>query len=63
MFGLRSEEFRYEAITESIVLPPVTSDELARFVDEGLTTRRPAWVRGVREWARGRARRPDPGGG
>ena len=63
MFGLRSEELRYEAITESIVLPPLTEAELARFVEEGLKTRRPDWVHRVREWARDRARRPEPGGG
>jgi hypothetical protein len=34
---------------------------LARFVEEGLTTERPAWVRRVRQWARDRARRPEPG--
>jgi hypothetical protein len=39
----------------------LTSDVLARFVEEGLTTERPAWVRRVRQWARDRARRPDPG--
>ena len=44
MFGLRREELRYETIAESIVLPPLTSAVLARFVEEGLKTRRPAWV-------------------
>ncbi len=33
MFGLRREELRYETIAESIVLPPLTSDVLARFVE------------------------------
>jgi Uma2 family endonuclease len=63
MFGLRREELRYEAIAESIVLPPLTSDVLAGFVEEGLKTRRPAWVRRVREWARSREIRPRPDGG
>lgn len=62
MFGLRGEELHYEAITESIVLPPLTSDLLARFVEDGLQTRRPVWVRGVREWARSQAARPEPDG-
>jgi Uma2 family endonuclease len=61
MFGLRGEELRYEALIESTVLPPLTSDMLARFVEEGLTTGRPAWVRRVRQWARDRARRPESG--
>jgi Uma2 family endonuclease len=61
MFGLRGEELHYQAVTESTVLPPLTSDVLARFVEEGLTTERPAWVRGVRRWARGRARWPETG--
>ncbi len=61
MFGLRGDELRYEMLAESTVLPPLTGDVLARFVEEGLTTERPAWVRGVRQWARGRARRPEPG--
>ena len=58
MFGLRSEELRYEAVAESIVLPPLTSHVLAHFVEEGLQTRRPAWVRRVREWARSQAAQP-----
>jgi hypothetical protein len=59
MFGLLGEEPRYEVLAESTVLPPLRSDVLARFVEEGLTTERPAWVRGVRQWARDRARRPE----
>ncbi len=57
MLELRGEG--YEAITESGVLPPLTSDVLTRLVEEGLTSRRPDWVRKVREWA-GRARRTRP---
>jgi len=52
MFGLRDEELRYEALAESTVLPPLTIDVLARFVEEGLTMERPALVRRVRQWAR-----------
>jgi hypothetical protein len=62
MFGLHGEEPRYEAISESIVLPPLTSDMLVRFVEEGLQTRRPVWIRRVREWARSQAVRPEPDG-
>lgn len=62
ILGLRSEESRYEAITESIVLPPLTSDVLARFVEEDLTMRRPTWVRAVREWAQDQEI-PQPGDG
>jgi len=61
MFGLLGEELRYEALAESTVLPLLTTDVLARFVEEGLTTGRPAWVRGVRQWVRGQTRRPEPG--
>jgi Uma2 family endonuclease len=61
MFGLRSEELRYEVLAESIVLPPLTTDVLARFVEEGLTTGRPAWVRQVRQWVRDRPGRPESG--
>lgn len=45
----------YGAIAESRVLPFLMGDALVRFVEEGLTTRRPTWVRGVREWARRRS--------
>jgi Uma2 family endonuclease len=61
ILGLHGQD--YEAITESTVLPPLTSDVLARFVEEGLKTRRPSWVRRVREWARSQATRPEPDGG
>jgi Uma2 family endonuclease len=61
MFGLRGDELRYETLAESTVLPPLTTDVLARFVEEGLTTERPAWVRSVRQWARRRARQSEIG--
>ncbi len=41
----------YEASERSHVLPLLTRDALARLVEEGLTKKRPDWVRGVREWA------------
>lgn len=59
IFELRGQG--YEVVSESTVLPPLTSDELARFVEEGLTTRRPVWVRAVRQWARSRASQPADG--
>jgi hypothetical protein len=37
----------------SRVLPPLTADVLARFVEGGLTSSRPAWMRSVRSWVRG----------
>lgn len=47
------EEPRYEPITGSLALAPLTRDALARFVEEGLTTEDPpGWMRGLREWAR-----------
>jgi Uma2 family endonuclease len=52
-YELRDDE--YVGIAGSIALPPLTSAILTRFVDEGLKTRRRAWVRNVRDWARGRS--------
>ncbi len=46
------EGYYYAEVTESIALPLLTNDVLARFVEEGLTSSYPAWVRQVREWAR-----------
>jgi Uma2 family endonuclease len=52
----------YEAVAGSAFLPCFTSTDLTRFVQEGLTTRRPTWVRGVREWARRRPEGPSQSG-
>ena len=41
----------YAKTAESIVLPPVTSTDLTRFVEQSKSTRRTDWLRGVREWA------------
>ena len=41
----------YVETAESIVLPPVTSTDLTRFVEQSKSTRRTDWLRGVREWA------------
>ncbi len=45
----------YAEIPESAFLAPakVSGESLTRFVEEGLTSGRPAWTRRVREWARG----------
>ncbi len=47
-------EERYDEIPESALLAPfrVPAGALSRFVEEGLTSERPAWMRRVREWAR-----------
>jgi Uma2 family endonuclease len=42
----------YETVAGSAFLPSLTGEDLTRFVEEGLTTRRPTWVRRMREWAR-----------
>ncbi len=46
------EEGGYAESVESRFLPALTRSGLERFVEEGLTTKRPAWIRNVREWAR-----------
>lgn len=49
------EEVEYYAeVPESAFLTParVSGETLTRFVEEGLTSGRPAWTRRVREWAR-----------
>jgi Uma2 family endonuclease len=48
------EEGYYAEVPESAFLTParVTGEALTRFVEEGLTSGRPAWTRRVREWAR-----------
>ena len=52
----------YEAIASSAYLPSLTSTDLTRFVREGLTTRRPTWVRKLRDWARDRPEGPSESG-
>ncbi|MEJ7712467.1 MAG: Uma2 family endonuclease [Pyrinomonadaceae bacterium] len=42
----------YVESAESRALPHVKSVDLSRFVEESKTSRRPAWIRGVRDWAR-----------
>jgi Uma2 family endonuclease len=40
----------YVETTESIVLPPVTSNVLTGFIEKSKTTRRTIWLKSVREW-------------
>ena len=42
----------YVETTESIVLPPVTSNVLTDLVEKSKTTRRTVWLKRVREWSR-----------
>jgi Uma2 family endonuclease len=53
IYELRSEG--YVEVTESIAMPYLTGDVLARFVKEGLAMRRRDWMRKVRKWARERS--------
>lgn len=50
IFELRGEE--YAEAAGSNALPPLTSNALTRFVEEGTSLGRRAWVQRVREWAR-----------
>jgi Uma2 family endonuclease len=55
ILGLRQgEEGYYSEIPESAFLATarVSGESLTRFVEEGLTSGRPAWTRRVRDWAR-----------
>lgn len=51
----------YEASERSRILPILTND-LSRLVEEGLTSKRPDWVRRVREWVRQRPDKSSEGG-
>ncbi len=51
----------YGASNKSVVFPILTSAPLARLIEEGLKTKRPDWVRRVREWARETDRGPEGG--
>ena len=44
----------YEVVPKSRILPYLKAEDLNRLVEKGLTSNRPAWVREVRGWARGR---------
>ena len=45
----------YAEALRSTALPPLTDEALSRFVEESKTLERTAWMRKVREWARGRS--------
>lgn len=44
----------YEAAGASLAFPSLSRETLARFIERGLTMKRPAWAREVREWASSR---------
>jgi hypothetical protein len=44
----------YAETNGSIVLPPITGNVLADFVEKSKSTRRTVWPERVRKWARGR---------
>ncbi len=52
ILALRDEG--YEIAAQSRFLPPLTSEDLLRFVEEGLRKERPEWVHEVRRWATSR---------
>ena len=52
ILGLQDEGEGYAESAGSRFLPALTRAYLERFVEDGLRTRRPAWIRSVREWAR-----------
>lgn len=54
ILALRGET--YEAADASLAFPSLSREVLTRFVERGLTMRRPAWAREVREWASGEAK-------
>lgn len=54
IYGLQNSE--YVELSESIALQILTSTDLSRLVNDGLTKRRRVWMRNVREWARNHAR-------
>lgn len=62
IFGLLRQDAEgegyYAEIPESNFLAPARVESLTRFVEEGLTSERPAWTRRVREWARELRRNP-----
>jgi hypothetical protein len=57
ILGLQDD--RYESMEQSRFLPPLTGEDLERFVEEGLKIERPEWVHGVRRWARSRGDGPE----
>jgi Uma2 family endonuclease len=49
---LRLIDGRYLVFNESAALPRVLANDVTRFVKESATTKRPQWLRNVREWIR-----------
>ena len=49
---LRLTADEYAETERSLALPPLTSELLTRFIIESQKSRRTAWMRSVREWAR-----------
>ncbi|MEN3331560.1 MAG: hypothetical protein V7641_925 [Blastocatellia bacterium] len=43
----------YVEVEESRALPELTGAIIARFIEDSLTLKRPAWMKSIREWARG----------
>ena len=52
---LRLERTDYVEVVESLALPPLTGAVLYGFVEKVRSMRRTAWLKEVREWARGQA--------
>lgn len=48
----------YERTSQSRAVPPLTNEDLVRFIDEGMKIERPEWVREVRRWAKDRGDGP-----
>ena len=49
---LRLLQGQYSACDESVVLPRVLAQDVTRFVAEAATSKRPQWLRNIREWIR-----------
>ena len=43
----------YHEVEESLALPGLTGAIIVRFIEDSLTLKRPAWMKRIREWARG----------
>lgn len=43
----------YHEVEESVALPGLTGAIIVRFIEDSQTLKRPAWMKSIREWARG----------
>lgn len=43
----------YVEVEESLTLPGLTGAIIVRFIEDSQTLKRPAWMKSIREWARG----------